>query len=398
MYTHARARQSDVEARDRQNQTSWALAHHVRPFGSGGRAASSEGKCTTGVCRGERSATELLCVLDQRLEFRAPHCYRRLVKILVTGGAGFIGSHIVDALLERGDQVLVFDDLSSGRRENVNARAEFVCGDLRDADGVRSVVERLAPDAICHQGAQTSVSRSVRDPILDAQINVLGTLNLLEATASTTGNGGLARFVLASTGGAIYGEVPNGRRARVGDPLLPISPYACSKLSAEAYVGAASRSRGHKATVLRYANVYGPRQDPHGEAGVVAIFSERLLRHEPIRINAMRTVGDTGCIRVHVRDVVRANLLALDGKLEAPIVNVCTGIEASTRELAEKLAVLARSPSELLAGSVREGDLARSVLEPHEDSRVHATVTLDEGLADTIAFFRHRIAAQNSSQ
>jgi UDP-glucose 4-epimerase len=218
--------------------------------------------------------------------------------------------------------------------------------------------------------------------------NVLGTLNVLEALARH----GMGRIVLASTGGAIYGEVPEGTRARVGDPLLPISPYACSKLAAEAYVGAASRSRGQRATVLRYANVYGPRQDPHGEAGVIAIFSQRLLANQPIRVNAKTTTGDDGCVRdyVHVRDVVRANLLALDGLLDATIVNVCTGVATSTRVLADRLHALAGSSSIIEPGEPRPGDLERSVLEPHSDPRVTAKVGLDEGLADTIAFFRGR--------
>lgn len=310
------------------------------------------------------------------------------MRIVVTGGAGFIGSHIVDALIERGDAVTVLDDLSTGRRENVHPGAELVVADLSDADAVEALIARVRPDAVSHQGAQTSVSRSVREPGLDARSNVLGTLHVLESLARH----GMGRLVLASTGGAIYGEVPGSSRAKVGDPLLPISPYACSKLAAEAYVGAAARSRGQKTTVLRYANVYGPRQDPHGEAGVVAIFSQRLLKHEPIKVNAMRVAGDDGCIRdyVHVRDVVRANLLALDGSLEAPIVNVCTGVPASTRELADRLHAFADSRSAIENGPPRDGDLERSVLEPSSDARVHARVGLEEGLADTLAYFRAR--------
>lgn len=308
------------------------------------------------------------------------------MKVIVTGGAGFIGSHIVDALVSRGDEVVVLDDLSSGRRENVPAGVTLAVVDLGDPQGVDRVVAEVRPDAICHQGAQTSVSRSVREPMLDARTNVLGTLGLLESAAAH----GVRRFVLASTGGAIYGEVEEGRRARVGDELLPISPYACSKLAAETYVGAARRTGRVETTVLRYANVYGPRQDPHGEAGVVAIFSQRLLAGEAIRINARRTAGDEGCVRdyVYVDDVVRANLRALDGRIEAPIVNVCSGVAATTRRLAERLGTLAASRSPFEAGEPRAGDLERSVLEPPEDPELVARVALDEGLERTLRWFR----------
>lgn len=308
------------------------------------------------------------------------------MRVIVTGGAGFIGSHIADALVERGDEVLVLDDLSTGRRENVPIGAALDVVDLRDEARLREAFAAFRPEAICHQGAQTSVSRSVREPILDATVNVLGTVHCLEAAIAS----GARRFVLASTGGAIYGEVPEGTRAAVGRALEPLSPYACSKLAAEAYVLAAARNRRVEATVLRYANVYGPRQDPHGEAGVVAIFCRRLLAGEPITVNAMVAPGDGGCVRdyVFVRDVVRLNLLALDGRLDARILNVCSGIPRLTEHLADRIAHLVGNSLPYQRGPHRDGDLLRSVLEPPEDPALHATVDFDVGLAETTAWFR----------
>jgi len=310
------------------------------------------------------------------------------MRVVVTGGAGFIGSHVADMALGEGHEVLILDDLSTGRRENLPAGSRFEQIDLRDGAAVEAAILGFRPDVVSHQGAQTSVSRSVREPVLDAQSNVLGTLHLLEALRKLGGG----RIVLASTGGAIYGEVAEGTRAGVDHPLAPLSPYACSKLAAEAYLRMYAAEHGLRTTVLRYANVYGPRQDPHGEAGVVAIFSQRLLANEPIQINARREPGDDGCIRdyVFVDDVVRLNRLAIEGEITAPIVNVCTGSPASTRAVAEQLASASKSSSEFRNGPRRAGDLERSVLEPSTDPRLVATVALADGLARTIAWFSTR--------
>ncbi len=312
------------------------------------------------------------------------------MRILVTGGAGFIGGHIVDAALAAGHEVVALDDLSTGRAENVAAEARLERVDLRDAAAVEAVVASFKPQAVAHQGAQTSVSKSVRDAVLDAQINVLGTVNLLEAL----GRHGVRRFVFASTGGAIYGEVPEGTRAAVGGPLAPLSPYACSKLAGEAYVRAYAQRHHFGATILRYANVYGPRQDPHGEAGVVAIFGQRLLAGESIQINAKSVEGDDGCIRdyVYVDDVVRLNLAALEGHVDAPIVNVGTGHATSTIELASTMKKAAGSSSTFHFAAPRVGDLERSVLEPPAVEAHRARIGLEEGIARTVAWFRGRTA------
>ncbi len=303
------------------------------------------------------------------------------MKVLVTGGAGFIGSHVADALLEAGHDVVVFDDLSTGHRENVPEGAVFVEGDLRKAEAVDQVVADHAIEAISHQGAQTSVSKSVREPLLDAEVNVFGTLHLLRAAVAH----GVRRIVFASTGGAIYGEVPEGERATTEWLPAPLSPYACSKLAGEAYLRAFATEHGFAGTVLRYANVYGPRQDPHGEAGVVAIFAKRILQSQPIRINAMREPGDDGCVRdyVFVSDVVKANLAAIDGAHEGQIVNVATGEPTTTRMIADGLVSALGVEPALESGPRREGDLERSVLEPS----IGDVVPLADGLARTARWF-----------
>lgn len=308
------------------------------------------------------------------------------MRVLVTGGAGFIGSHIADALLGAGHQVLVVDDLSSGRRENVPDRATFAQIDIRDAGPLEAALEDFRPQAVSHQAAQVSVSASTRDPIGDAEINIVGTLNLLEASIRH----GLERLVFASSGGAIYGEVPEGRSAGVQWPLHPLSPYGCAKLAVEHYLAYYRHERALVSTILRYANVYGPRQDPYGEAGVVAIFSANLLRGEPIRVNARAQTGDPGCVRdyVFVADVVKANLAALEGGLDGRIVNVGTGRATTTVELARMVERAAGVTANIGFGPRRVGDLERSVLDLGEDNPVDPPTPLERGIEETVAWFR----------
>jgi UDP-glucose 4-epimerase len=311
------------------------------------------------------------------------------MKIIVTGGAGFIGSHIADALLGRGDEVCIIDDLSTGRRQNVPAGARFVELDIRNAAAVHALIGELKPDVIAHQAAQTSVSISTREPGRDAEINVLGGLNVGLAAAAH----GVKRLVFASTGGAIYGEMAGERRAAESETPLPVSPYACSKFAFENYLRFLQVEHGLRSTVLRYANVYGPRQDPHGEAGVVAIFAERLIAGTPIQVNARTSPGDDGCVRdyVYVADVVRANLAAIDGRIAVPVMNVCTGVGTSTRQLAQKLITELGSHSELRDGPRRAGDVERSVLDPTLCQQVLGPVTsIDDGLRLTAQWFKGR--------
>ncbi|MGB8328699.1 MAG: NAD-dependent epimerase/dehydratase family protein [Polyangiales bacterium] len=308
------------------------------------------------------------------------------MRILVTGGAGFIGSHVAEAALDAGHEVLVVDDLSNGRAENVPSSVEFHPIDIRNGDVLSELVLHFKPDAISHHAAQASVAVSVREPLLDAAVNVLGSMNVLTAALESG-----SRLIFASTGGALYGEVPEGRAASEDWPALPLSPYACSKASFELYLRAYGQASGLRYTILRYANVYGPRQDPHGEAGVVAIFLKRLLQGEPIQVNARSRQGDEGCVRdyVYVRDSVRANLAAFDGALDGRTINIATGIGTSTRTLAERLVSAVDEPAIVNDGAHRPGDLERSVLDPSVMvSILGAPTPLERGLTATAEWFR----------
>lgn len=305
------------------------------------------------------------------------------MRVLVTGGAGFIGSHITDALLERGHEVAVVDDLSSGKRAQVPAAARFHQHDIRDAAAVRRVCDQFRPEVVCHQAAQVSVAVSVREPVLDAATNVIGTLNVLEAARAA----GVGRVVFASTGGAIYGEVPEPERAAPARAPHAISPYAAAKLSVEAYLEVYRCQFQLDYRILRYANVYGPRQDPHGEAGVVAIFAARLLAAKPLSVFARATAGDPGCVRdyVYVGDVVRANVAAIEGDVKDRITNVATGVGTTTLEIANGLAGALGVTPQIEYGPQRPGDLERSVLEPAP--WMGALVGLTEGLGETARWF-----------
>lgn len=309
------------------------------------------------------------------------------MRLLITGGAGFIGSHLAEHSLANGWQVAIVDDLSSGRRENVPPSAHFHHVDIRDADALQQVFTAFQPDLVSHQAAQASVSVSVREPQRDAAINVIGSLNVLQCCTKT----GVKHLVFASTGGAIYGEVPEGTRAGIQTTPVPLSPYACSKFAVEKYLEAARREHGLNYTVLRYANVYGPRQDPHGEAGVVAIFCNRMLANQPVQVFARRQQGDPGCIRdyVYIRDVVRANLAAMQGRIPDRILNVGTGAETNTLQLAQHLKSLLSSRSEIQFGPIRPGDVERSLLDADRLTELLGpTVPVVEGLAETAAWFQ----------
>jgi UDP-glucose 4-epimerase len=299
------------------------------------------------------------------------------VRAVVTGGAGFIGSHLVDALLARGDEVLVLDNLSTGRRERVADGARLVEGDIRDADAVGAAFASAEPGVCFHLAAQADVRRSVEDPAFDAEVNVLGTIRVL-AAARRHGT----QVVFSSTGGAIYGEcdAPAPETA----PRLPISPYGTSKLAGEEYLAMEGRLYGASHVALRYGNVYGPRQDPHGEAGVVAIFLGRLAAGEPFTI-----FGDGTQTRdyVFVGDVVRATLAAAGHA--GGVVNVGTGRETSVLELAD--ACRRASGVELEPGfaEARLGELQRSVLDPALAERelgFRAETDPDAGIAATWEF------------
>ena len=322
------------------------------------------------------------------------------MKILVTGGAGFIGSHVVDALVEAGHAVAVLDDLSSGSREHLPPGVPLHVADIRDRGAVIRAFAAERPDAVCHQAAQMSVSRSVREPAFDAEVNCLGLLNVLDAAVAHRAR----RFVFASSGGVLYGDVtaPAAETA----PADPASPYGITKWVGERYLGFYAREHGLAAVALRYSNVYGPRQNPHGEAGVVAIFCKKLLAGAAATIN-----GDGRYVRDYVfgADVARANLVALTGNLAGvrpgtlTSLNIGTGVgtdvngvEAMVRE-AMGTVLAARGRGAPLPppvhGPARPGDLRSNLVDAGLAGRVlgwRPTVALPEGLSRTAAWFADR--------
>lgn len=313
------------------------------------------------------------------------------MRVLVTGGAGFIGSHVVEALLAQEHEVSVLDNLSSGRRENLPRGVKLYEVDLRDRAATEKAVADFRPTVVSHQAAQASVSVSVRDPHLDADVNVLGGLNLLDACTRTGAT--VERVVFASTGGAIYGEVLEPNRADESTLPAPQSPYAIHKHTFEQLLGAYGRYKGMSSTILRYANVYGPRQDPHGEAGVVAIFFDMARAGRALRVNARQKAGDDGCIRdyVFVGDVARANLLALSGSVRERVLNVGSGTSTSTRELATRILASLGRDAALQFAEPRAGDLERSVLDPTLVERyLGRLVPLADGLQKTHDFYASR--------
>ncbi len=305
------------------------------------------------------------------------------MKILVTGGAGFIGSHVVDAYVAAGHEVLVVDDLSTGHRENLNPKARFHQLDITDGK-VAELIRDERPAVLNLHAAQMDVRRSVADPLFDARVNILGTVNLLEAARKAN----VRRVLFVSSGGAVYGEQETFPAAEA-HPTNPVSPYGVSKRAGELYAFFFQAEYQLPFVALRYANVYGPRQDPHGEAGVVAIFSGKMLRGEPVTVN-----GDGKQTRdyVYVGDVARANLLALDSTATGPF-NVGTGIETDVNTLARLLTDAAGSRSEIRHGPAKQGEQRRSVIDCARAARVlgwRPEVSLADGLGRTVEFFRTR--------
>ena len=270
------------------------------------------------------------------------------MKILITGGAGFIGSWVSDKFIESGHEVVVIDDLSSGSESNINKKAEFIKCDIRDKEFLSKVFGDFKPDVVDHHAAQINVRTSVEDPVYDAEINIIGSLNLLELSRDHD----VKKFIFASTGGAIYGE-PEKLPATEQTKPMPISPYGTSKYAVETYMNYYHEIYGLQYVALRYANVYGPRQNPHGEAGVVAIFCNKILAGKPCII-----FGDGSQTRdyVYVSDVADANLLALDAVCGC--YNIGTGVETDVLGLTEllKLSVADYSVS-VVHADAREGEV-----------------------------------------
>lgn len=318
------------------------------------------------------------------------------MRVLVTGGAGFIGSHVADAYLARGDQVTVLDSLVHGRRENVPAGAEFVEADIRAA-AAAELVRDGGFDLVNHHAAQMDVRVSVEDPRFDASVNVDGLLNILQAAHQA----GVRRVLFVSSGGVVYGE-PEVRPTPEGAPKLPESPYGVTKLAGEQYLYYYHRVHAMEYAALRYSNVYGPRQDPHGEAGVVAIFSTKLIGEEPLVV-----FGDGEQTRdyVFVGDVVRANLLLSGAELPRARslddrgFNVGTGIETSVNGLADTLMRAAGVQVPVRHAPARPGELRHSSLDADRLRRLgwEQRVGLEEGLRETYEWIRADALARTAA-
>ena len=302
--------------------------------------------------------------------------------VLITGGAGFIGSHIADRFHANGYRVVVVDNLTTGKPDHLPADVCLYEADIQDRPAMEEIFDREKPDYLVHEAAQISVSRSVREPETDAGINVLGFIHVLECAVRHK----VQKVVFASSGGVLYGEVEEP--AKEDHPLRPASPYGVTKLAGEWYLHYYAKQYGLPYVALRYANVYGPRQDPNGEAGVVAIFAQALLRGE-----APTIFGDGSCIRdyVYVEDVARANLLALERNVSNRAFNIGTGVATDVNRLFQMIAELSGSSIEPLYGPPRPGDLQRSVLDCEQAARElgwRPQVQLAEGLQRTIDWFR----------
>jgi len=306
------------------------------------------------------------------------------VKILVTGGAGFIGSHITDGFINQGHDVVVIDNLEAGNIANLNPKAKFYLIDIR-AEQIDKIFSIEKFDIVCHHAAQMDVRRSVKEPLFDADVNVKGTLNLLQNAVKYK----VKRFMFASTGGAIYGD-QDVFPCDETHPTRPVSPYGITKLAVEKYLFFYAREYNLKYTIFRYANVYGPRQNPHGEAGVVAIFTERLLKGEKPVIN-----GDGLQTRdyVFVKDVVRANMagLNIDGN---NIFNVGTGIETDVNTLFSMINKAIGADAEEKHGPAKPGEQQRSVISFDKAKKVlewEPSRSLEQGIEETVNFFKNKL-------
>lgn len=304
------------------------------------------------------------------------------MKILITGGAGFIGSNIADAYIAKGHDVVIADNLSSGKKTNINPKAKLVKVDISDKKKIEKLFSENKFDIVNHHAAQIDVRKSVADPSYDASINILGSLNILENAKKN----GVKKVIFASSGGTIYGEC--GKKSPDEKTTgAPISPYGITKFSLEFYLKFYSLLFGMKYTILRYANVYGPRQDPHGEAGVVAIFSSKMINNEELCI-----FGDGKQCRdyVFVGDVVRANVFALN-KGDNEIINIGTTKTTDVNELYKVMADITNYKLKAVYKPARPGEILRSVLNNKKAAKVlgwKPEVKLKDGLEQTINYFK----------
>ena len=305
------------------------------------------------------------------------------MKILVTGGAGFIASHVTDAYIEQGHEVVIVDNLSTGKKENINPKAQFIEMDIQD-EKIFELFEKEKFDVVNHHAAQMDIRLSVKDPTFDARNNILGTINLLEAAVKT----GVKKFIFISSGGAIYGE-QDYFPADEEHPTRPLSPYGIAKLTGEKYIYFYHKTYNLNFVILRYANIYGPRQNPNGEAGVVAIFSNKFLSGDQPIIN-----GDGKQTRdyVYVSDVVAANLKALQFE-GSDYFNIGTGLETDVNVLFHKLNHLTNVNAAEGHRPAKLGEQLRSVLNSQKAKELldwEPQVQLEEGLKKTVEFFKNK--------
>jgi UDP-glucose 4-epimerase len=305
-----------------------------------------------------------------------------MAKILVTGGAGFIGSHVVDLFLEKGYEVVIVDDLSSGRASNLNPQAKFYQIDIRSSE-IREVFAAEKPDFISHHAAQMDVRRSVAQPLFDADVNILGSINLIECAREF----GIKHFVYISTGGAVYGE-PERLPCDEEHPINPICQYGASKRIVEHYLYMYYVNYGLNYTILRYPNVFGPRQNPHGEAGVVAIFTGKMLAGESVMVN-----GDGEQTRdfVYVGDCAYANYLAVTVEHQSAIYNLGWGRPTSINDIFFTLAKITEYPYLIQHGPAKLGETRHIYLDATKaakDLGWISTVSLEDGLEKTVAYLR----------
>ena len=305
------------------------------------------------------------------------------MRILVTGGAGFIGSHVADGFRAAGHEVAVVDDLSAGTRANLDPAIHLYQCDIRDA-ALADVFKDFRPDVVDHHAAQSNVPASVQDPVYDASVNVLGGLNLLRLAQQH----GVKKFIYISSGGAMYGE-PDPRDLPVTEnaPVRPLSPYGASKQALEAWLGVYQRTFGLDFTVLRYANIYGPRQGIREEGAVVAVFATRMAAEQPVTIDG---TGQQTRDFVYVGDCVTANVAALE-RGSGGAFNIGTGQETSIRQIFDLMAEVSGYTHQPTFGPARQGDVVRIVLNPgraEQELGWHASMPLFEGLSKTYQFFR----------
>lgn len=305
------------------------------------------------------------------------------MKILVTGGAGFIASHVVDLYIKNGHEVAIVDDLSTGRVSNLNPSATFYELDIRSPE-IADVFDEVKPDIVNHHAAQMDVRRSVADPLFDADVNIVGSLNLMENSRRL----GIERFIYISTGGAVYGE-PEYLPCDESHPVNPLAPYGASKHTVEHYLFMYHELYGLNYTVLRYPNVYGPRQDPHGEAGVVAIFIGQMLKDDPVTI-----FGDGGQERdfVHVRDCAKGNLLAIESEKNG-IFNLAAGRGTTINEIFSHLRNITGYQHDAIYGPAKLGETYRIFLTSDKARRElgwEMTLGLEDGLRNTVEYFSEK--------